>query len=422
MTGDARPVDGSDGVRWPGVGWLGYDAGMPVRRLVAAVAMVLLPVVALAAGPKRTCKQLCASERRACGPAMRACLADAKTAADPRAARRACRTERTRCRTLPAKDCRRMLTEPVVPENASLASCPTTPEAACTNLGPDEPCTDALHPADAYFWDRFHAGDYAAIPRIVDGLRAGLAASPDDPSLTRHLPWTFIWRLAESARGITGPELLESLQETRPGFARAYARNPNDPRVLGFLAGITLGEGITLGDPALYAEGNALFAEGIAAWPEFNYFSSGYILSQLPRDHPGFRLALEQQWANIDVCAGFVVDRTNPDLAATLHRETTVGRLRVCWNSWIAPYNLEGFFMNLGDMLVKDGQVATGVQVYEAARLAENYATWPYREHLERRIVEAAENATRFNAEPPDPQHAIMFRSTYSCMACHQAR
>ncbi|MCW5890323.1 MAG: hypothetical protein KIT14_07195 [bacterium] len=390
---------------------------MPARRLLAVLALLLLPAVAGAAGPKRTCKQLCAAERRACGPALRACLA----AADGRAARRSCRVDRQRCRTLPAKDCRRMLTEAVVPEFTDLASCPTTPEAACTNLGPDEPCTDALHPADAYFWDRFHAGDYAAIPSILAGLRAGLAENPDDPSLARHLPWTYIWRLAESARGITAPELLETLRETRPGFARAVTLNAGDARVLGFLAGITLGEGIALNDPALYDEGNALFVQGIAAWPEFNYFSSGYILSQLPRDHPGFRLALEQQWANIDACAGFIVDRTDPDLAATLKRETTLGRLRVCWNSWIAPYNLEGFFMNLGDMLVKDGQVATGVQVYEAARLAENYDSWPYREHLERRIVEAAENAARFDQEPPDHDHAIMFRTTYSCMGCHQA-
>lgn len=422
MSGEPRPVHGMQQVRWPLAGGLGYDARMSVRRLLAALVLLVVPAVALAAGPRKVCKQLCAAERRACGPALRDCLSAAAGAADRKSARRACRVERRRCRTLPAADCRRMLGEPVVPENTSLATCPTTPKAACTNLGPDEPCTDALHPADAYFWDRFHAGDYDAIPAILDQLEAGLAERPDDPSLARHVPWTHIWRLAELARGVSGPELIESLEATRPGFAHARDLNPDDPRVLGFLAGITLSQGILQQDPALYDEGNALFVDGIAGWPEFNYFSSGYILSQLPRDDPGFQLGLAQQWANIDACAGFLVDRTTPDLAATLQRETTVGRLRVCWNSWIAPFNLEGFFMNLGDMLVKDGQVATGVQVYEAARLADNYAAWPYREHLERRIVEAAENATRFNAVPPDPEHRIMFQSTYSCMGCHQAR
>ncbi len=401
---------------------------MPVRVLSLSLVLVLCSLSSVVAGPKRDCRRLCRDDVADCGPALRTCLQAARRATHEsvttaRAARRACRADRERCRTLAVQDCRRMLSEPVVPENTALTTCPVTDQPACSELGPDDPCTDALHPADAFFWDRFHAGDYDAIPAVLAALEGGLAERPDDPSLSRHVPWTHIWRLGEMSRGtIALTEILESLDATRPGFARANELNPGDPRVLGFLAGITLGEGIILNNPVLYDEGTALFVDGIRAWPEFNYFSSGYILSQLPRDHPGFQLGLAQQWANIDVCAGFVVDRTNPDLAATLRRETRTGRLRVCWNSWIAPFNLEGFFMNLGDMLVKDGQVATGVQVYEAARLADNYDRWPWKTMLEQRIVDAAENATHFNTEPPVPGHTIMFESTYSCMGCHQAR
>jgi hypothetical protein len=397
--------------------------GGPRHAPRLAALLLLLPSLATG-GVQGECAELCRAERRACAPALRACLGDARRAADaPRAARRACRADHHRCRTLAIRDCRRIVREPVVPENVGLATCPVTGKPACAELGPDEPCTDPLHPADAYFWDRFHAGDYGAIPEMLRRLHDGLAERPDDPSLARHVPWTHIWRLAELSRGTaTADQLFESLRETRPGFARARLLNPDDPRVLGFLAGITLGEGIVLGDTTLVDEGAALFVESIAAWPEFNYFSSGYILSQLPRDDPGFQLGLAQQWANVDVCAGFVVDRMHPDLAATLARDTRAGRLRVCWNSWIAPFNLEGFFLNLGDMLVKDGQVATGVQVYAAARLADNYDRWPYRATLEQRIADAAENATRFNQDPPAAGHAIMFESPYSCMGCHQAQ
>ena len=35
--------------------------------------------------------------------------------------------------------------------------------------------------------------------------------------------------------------------------------------------------------------------------------------------------------------------------------ETKEGARRACWNSRIAPHNLEGFFLNMGDMLVKSG-------------------------------------------------------------------
>jgi hypothetical protein len=343
------------------------------------------------------------------------------------AARRAgalatCRATRRRCRTLPLADCRRALREPVVPEN-TLTSCPVTLRTDCTELGPDDPCRDALLPADAYFWDRFHAGDYAAIPQILAGLSAALAERPDDPRLERHVAWTHVWRLGELARGAaSGAEVATSLAVVGPAFVRARELNPGDPRVLGFLAAIRLNEGILFGDRARYDEGSALLGEGITAWPEFNYFSSGYILSQLPRGSAGFALGLEQQWRNIDVCAGVVVDRHQPDLVATFARETHVGRQRVCWNSWIAPFNVEGFFLNLGDMLVKDGQVDTGVLVYDAARHLAGYERWPYRAVLEQRIVDAAENADRFNQPATVSGRPIMVSSSYSCMGCHQAR
>jgi hypothetical protein len=408
--------------------------------LLLALACLLLAGTPAQAGPAAECRRLCRAERAACAPALARCLAQARAAGaearaacttaacrgEVRMARRAavatCRAVRHRCRTLAQADCRRALREPVVPENA-LASCPVTPLTACAELAPDEACRDALHPADVFFWDRFHAGDYAAIPEILTRLDAALAERPDDPSLERHVAWANIWRLGELARGTAGGAAVgESLVQTRPAFARAWELNPGDPRVLGFLAGITLAEGILFHDAGRYAEGGRLFADGITAWPEFNYFSSGYILSQLPRDAPGFQLGLEQQWRNIDVCAGVVIDRHQPDLVATFARETPVGRQRVCWNSWIAPFNVEGFFLNLGDMLVKDGQVATGVAVYQAAQQLDDYARWPYRGVLEQRIAEAPENVTRFNQEAAVSGHPIMFASTYSCMGCHQAR
>jgi hypothetical protein len=410
------------------------------RTLLIAVASVILFAARTDAGAGAECRRLCRAETKGCAPALAACLAGARDAtrearsacttascrhearANGREAAGECRAIRRRCRTQAAEDCRRALAEPVVPENA-LTSCPVTPLTACAELGPDQPCDDRLDPADVFFWDRFHAGDYGAIPEIMDRLQAALVERPDDPSLQRHLAWANVWRLGELSRGTaSGPDLADSIAQTRPAFARAWMLNPDDPRVLGFLAGITLAEGILFKDASLYDDGSALFAQGIAAWPEFNYFSSGYILGQLPRDSAGFQLGLERQWRNIDVCAGVVVDRRQPDIVATFARETRVGRLRVCWNSWIAPFNLEGFFLNLGDMLVKDGQVATGVRVYQAAQQADGYERWPYRGVLEQRIVDAAENAMRFNQPTAGEGHTIMFQSSYSCMACHQAR
>jgi hypothetical protein len=93
----------------------------------------------------------------------------------------------------------------------------------------------------------------------------------------------------------------------------------------------------------------------------------------------------------------------------------------VCWNSWIAPHNFEGFFLNFGDMLVKAGQPETAVIMYRNARLARESGTWPYRAVLEERIVSAAANVEAFRKSDPAPgASTLMVRSPFACTACHQ--
>lgn len=405
-----------------------------------ATAILLAATVALA-GPAADCRRLCRGERRECSPALARCLADARTAAratraacagasDPAACRReartargvargACRGDHRRCRTLALVDCRRALSESAV-RGQELVSCPVTPRAACTELGPDDRCDDPLHPADAFFWDRFRAGDYAAIPEVLARLEAGLAEAPGDPSLERHVAWSHVWRVGELPRGTAAPaDVAQSLTQLRPRFARAVELNPGEPRVLGFLAAVTFVEGSLLGNADLLAQGERLLADAVAAWPEFNYFTAATVRARLPHDSAGFQLGLDAMWRNVDICAGAAVDRVRPNLDVVLTRETRVGRLRVCFDSWIAPFNVHGFLLHLGDMLVKDGQVATGVHVYETARRVPRYDRWPYRDVLEDRIEQAAANAVGFN-QPSGPP--TMAESAFACMGCHQAR
>jgi len=93
----------------------------------------------------------------------------------------------------------------------------------------------------------------------------------------------------------------------------------------------------------------------------------------------------------------------------------------VCWNSWIAPHNFEGFFLNFGDMLVKAGQPDTAVTMYGNARLAREFPAWPYRAVLEARIAGAAANVEAFRKADPAPgAPTLMIRSPFACSACHQ--
>ena len=86
--------------------------------------------------------------------------------------------------------------------------------------------------------------------------------------------------------------------------------------------------------------------------------------------------------------------------------ETTKGQKRVCWNSWIAPYNFEGFFLNMGDMLVKAGQWQTAEKIYANAKLSSTYDAWKFRSVLADRIDQAEANVAIFNDAYPSRNHA----------------
>ncbi len=80
--------------------------------------------------------------------------------------------------------------------------------------------------------------------------------------------------------------------------------------------------------------------------------------------------------------------------------------------------------MNMGDMLVKAGDVATAQKIYANARHSPAYARWPHRALLEQRITDAPGNVAAFNAavtpQTPDSRR-IMLQTRVNCVACHQA-
>jgi hypothetical protein len=95
----------------------------------------------------------------------------------------------------------------------------------------------------------------------------------------------------------------------------------------------------------------------------------------------------------------------------------------VCWNSWIAPHNFEGFFLNMGDMLVKAGDWPAAQKVYANAKLSSTYASWKYRPVLEARIEQAQANVSAFNAPgrgKASGDAVMMVQSRFACMGCHQ--
>jgi hypothetical protein len=284
--------------------------------------------------------------------------------------------------------------------------------------------TEAALKADDLFWQTLHAGRYEEIPAVVNALTAAYLANPNDAVTAAHIGWTHIWRLAESARlERVPPTITHDAILARRYFQEAVRLNPEEARYLGFLASATMTEGSIHKDERLTRHGYVLMQDAVKAWPEFNLFTAGYGASRLPPDSERFKEGLERQWQTLDLCSLDSIDRIDPQFGKYMSLATTEGPKRVCWNSWIAPHNFEGFFLNMGDMLVKSGDWQTAQKIYATAKLSPTYEQWKFRDVLEARITAAQANVGVFNAREEnaaktDPR--IMVASAFACVACHQ--
>jgi hypothetical protein len=281
--------------------------------------------------------------------------------------------------------------------------------------------SNAALKADELFWRTFHSGAYDEIPRVLEVLTAAYLETPTDAVTAAHIAWLHNWRMAERARLSAVPATItDHTILARRYFDEAVRLNSSDARYLGFLAGHTVAEGTLHKDDRLVRRGYYMLRDAIEAWPEFNLFTAGYVMSRLPADAPRFKEGLEWQWRNLDVCVQERIDRTNPDYAKYMRLETKEGAKRACWNSWIAPHNLEGFFLNMGDMLVKSGDWQTAQKIYANAKLSRDYATWQFAAVLEARIAQAQDNVAAFNGAQGAPVRPIMINATFACTGCHQ--
>ena len=284
--------------------------------------------------------------------------------------------------------------------------------------------TESATRADKLFWSTLHSGDYDGIQAAIDALTAAYLQNSQDATTAAHIGFLHIWALTERARlGTIPPTITDHAVLARKYFSEAVRLNPSDARFLGFLGVLTVSEASIHKDEKLKRRGYYTLVRSIHAWPEFNLFTAGYVMSQKPSDSPRFKEALEWQWQNLDVCAGEEVSRTTGDYSPYMRLQTMEGVKRVCWNSWIAPHNFEGFFLNMGDMLVKSGNWRLAQKLYANARLSPDYKRWKFAPVLEERIAQAEQNVALFNNEAPQGKsRQIMVKSTFGCMGCHQER
>lgn len=318
------------------------------------------------------------------------------------------------------------------PKNASIrlvvaltlvsAGCRSLALATAPEKKPEVSRSQSALRAKAAFETALLDGNYEAIGPVTEALTAAYLSAPRDPRLALYIAHAHFWRAAERVREpIRRATITDDLLVARVYFNEARRLAPDDTRILGWLGGVTLALGKIHDDERLVREGYFTLEDGVSSYPEFNHFSKGYALSQLPRSHPRFEEALEAMWLSVEVCQnGF--DREHPGYSrgfrASLPAET--GKRRVCYNGPTAPHNFEGFFLQNGDMLVKAGDPARAKVMYANARLVPSYAHWAYRETLEERIRTAEERAQAFAATDPKVWPEMMVNSRAACTGCHQ--
>jgi hypothetical protein len=94
-----------------------------------------------------------------------------------------------------------------------------------------------------------------------------------------------------------------------------------------------------------------------------------------------------------------------------------------CYNTDIAPHNLEGTFLGLGDAYAKNGQLPQARASYQNARNTPSYKTWKYQSIVEARLAQLDKLQAKFSADSGQlrvaTEPAMFFQSAYSCTACH---
>ena len=290
---------------------------------------------------------------------------------------------------------------------------------------------DATKAAIRHFWDVYHGNQYDQIPPVQAELEQAIANDPNNPTLFALLGATHFWHIGEAARDANpkDPALAEDMPEAVNDFGKAldldyYTAHLigyiNDDHLPGYLGITTVHLGQMTNDPALIAKGDQTLDFAAYQFPEFNNFNRWAAHSTDFKDTASYQSALESLWQGLDSCVGGKIDRANPDVKPYLNLLTAVGRKKACrWQGDLAPYSYEGYMLNLGNGLVKAGQIDAARIVYNNARYAANYSTWPYRSVLE--SIAASDlnaRATLYADDNPlnDPPLGVPNRG---CSYCH---
>jgi len=281
------------------------------------------------------------------------------------------------------------------------------------------------------FWSIYHGNDYADIPEAQTQLEEAIRLDPNNAKLYALLGATHFWHIGEAARDTTPNDntLAQDMPSAVNLFQKAlnidyYGQHLigyiNDDHLPGYLGITTVHLGQMSNDLSLVAKGDQILDYAAYQFPEFNNFNRWAAHNTDAKDTDTYKKALDSLWQALDSCIGGSIDRANPDVSPYLRLQTSVGRKKACWSEGdLAPHSFEGIMLNLGNGLVKAGQVDIAKVVYANAKYASNYAMWPYRTVLEGIIASDLYARAALYADSDSSNDPPMGVPNRGCAYCH---
>ena len=184
---------------------------------------------------------------------------------------------------------------------------------------------------------------------------------------------------------------------------RAVELLPNDSRVPGFRAATSYANGFEQHDDARLALGMQQIEAAITANPLFNSFDAFAVVAPiLPATDPYYQ------------------DRILPLVDFVFGSASCVATLpEICNNLGMAPHNLEGTTLLLGDIDAKGGRLAAAKTWYGIGRAIGRGTAYRYQSDLDDRVAHAADRVAAYQDADPANDPPLIGGGGGSCVYCH---
>jgi hypothetical protein len=207
--------------------------------------------------------------------------------------------------------------------------------------------------------------------------------------------------------------------------SRAHELNPSHRLVPGFIASSQCLLGALDHNAGLFDDAYRQLLQNTHDFPQFNGFVQGSVVSgMVSRCDYRYGSSIDGYFASITSCAGIPLPRFWPH-AGRLGYGIVYERSRhcpLCYNTCIAPHNLEGSFLGLGDAYLKQGRLCQARTAYRSVRRVPSYGCWKFKDQLETRLANLKPLACKFEADTGQfdvTEPAMLVQSRYACTGCH---